>query len=122
MAATVQGGAALQASAAIAHNFGDLDRVMDMWNLAPFDPLKLRFYKLGVKPFDADGKLRHQGRLWVAGELYKSPIMGSSMAAENHRHFALRKPKCLRRSELGVPSASWRSRAAREEKFFGSFF
>ncbi len=96
----------LKASASIAHNFGDLDRVMDMWELGPGDPLRLACYKLGAKPFDTEGKLRHLGRLWVAGELYKSKIDGSSMAIENHRHFALRKPRGLRaRAEFVVPTA-----------------
>jgi hypothetical protein len=89
---------ALKASAALAHNFGDLDRVMDMWDLAVDDPLRLNYYKLGVSPFDSNKKLRYLGRLWVAGELYKSVIDGSSIALENHRHYALRKSKCLRRS------------------------
>ena len=86
----------LKASANIAHNMGDLDRVMDMWELDAGDSLRLKFYKLAAKPFDTEGKLRYLGRLWVAGELYKSPIQESSMALENHRHFALRKPRCLR--------------------------
>lgn len=90
--------ACLKASANIAHNLGDLDRVMDMWSLGVGDPLRLRFYKLGASPFDSDRKLRYLGRLWTAGELYKSTIVESSMALENHRHFALRKPKCLRRA------------------------
>lgn len=89
---------ALKASAALAHNFGDLDRVMDMWELSVDDPLRLNFYKLGVTPFDSNKKLRYLGRLWTAGELYKSVIDGSSIALENHRHYALRKTKCLRRS------------------------
>ena len=93
-----QGLDALKVSAHIAHNFGDMDRVMDIWELHAGDPLRLHFYKLGSVPFDANRNLRYQGRLWVAGELYKSPIQGSSMAMENHRHFALRKPRCLRRS------------------------
>jgi hypothetical protein len=88
----------LKACANIAHNFGDLDRVMDMWALPPTDPLRLEHYKLGATPFYASRKLRYQGRLWVAGELYKSVIDGGSMSFENHRHFALRKPKCLRRN------------------------
>jgi hypothetical protein len=88
---------ALKASAALAHNFGDLDRVMDMWELSVDDPLRLNFYKLGVMPFDSNRKLRYLGRLWTAGELYKSVIDGSSMALENHRHYALRKPRCLRK-------------------------
>ena len=108
----------LKASAGIAHNLGDLDRVMDMWDLPVGDPLRLRFYKLGVQPFDADRKLRYLGRLWVAGELYKSTIEGSSMALENHRHFALRKPRCLRKSpEFLIPFApfydDWGRRVAR---------
>ena len=88
----------LKASASIAHNFGDLDRVMDMWELPVDDPLRLNYYKLAMSPFDTNRKLRYLGRLWVAGELYKSAIDGSAMALENHRHFALRKPKCLRKS------------------------
>lgn len=88
----------LKSSASIAHNFGDLDRVLDMWDLPIEDPLRLGFYKLATHPFDPNGKLRYLGRLWVAGELYKSTIAGSSMALENHRHFALRKPRCLRQS------------------------
>ncbi len=90
----------LKASAQIAHNFGDLDRVMDMWDLSVADPLRLEFYHLAKFPFDSNRKLRYWGRLWVAGELYKSPILGSSMAFENHRHFALRKPRCLRNNRV----------------------
>ncbi len=89
---------ALKACASIAHNFGDLDRVMDMWDLSVTDPLRLDYYKLTASPFDSNKKLRHQGRLWVAGELYKSTLEGTSMAAENHRHFALRKPRILRQN------------------------
>ncbi|MGZ3698233.1 MAG: hypothetical protein ACXWP5_08865 [Bdellovibrionota bacterium] len=93
-----EGLSCLKASASIAHNFGDLDRVMDMWEVSADDPLRREFYKLGVVPFDQAGKLRYLGRLWTAGELYKSPIDGSAMALENHRHFALRKPRALRSS------------------------
>jgi hypothetical protein len=100
-----EGIACLKAAASIAHNFGDLDRVMDMWELSVGDPLRLEFYKLGVTPFDSNGNLRYLGRLWTAGELYKSTIGGSAMAFENHRHFALRKPKCLRLSpECLIPT------------------
>lgn len=88
----------LKTAANISHNFGDLDRVMDMWGLGLEDPLRLKYYKLTQTPFDPEGKLRYLGRLWVAGELYKEVIAGSSLAFENHRHFALRKPKCLRKS------------------------
>ncbi len=111
----------LKACASVAHNFGDLDRVMDMWKLDVGDPLRLAYYKLGGQPFDTDRKLRYRGRLWVAGELYKSKIDGSSMAIENHRHFGLRKPRALReRVDLVVPTApffdEWGGRIARSEK------
>ena len=97
---------ALLASASIAHNFGDLDRVMDMWKLPIEDPLRLRYYKLTTSPFDPDKRLRFEGRLWGAGELYKSVIEGSSMALENHRHFALRKPRVIRSlPSLRIPLA-----------------
>lgn len=90
---------ALKASASVAHNFGDLDRVINMWEVNAADPLRLEHYQLTTTPLDPNGKLRHLGRLWVAGELYKTPIAhGSAMALENHRHFALRKPRCLRES------------------------
>lgn len=93
----------LRASTAIAHNLGDLDRVMDQWKLPGADPLRLRFYNLTSAPFESESKsLRYLGRLWVAGELYRhqfeTPWGKGSLAFENHRHFALRKPKPLRRS------------------------
>jgi hypothetical protein len=90
----------LRASASIAHNLGDLDRVIDLWGLPSTDPLREGYYKLGSLPFDGKGGLRFRGSLWVAGELYKEPIFGSSMARENHRHFALRKPRVLRKKRL----------------------
>lgn len=108
----------LQAAASISHNFGDLDRVMDMWELSVGDPLRLEFYKLTATPFDSNRNLRHMGRLWVAGELYKSAIEGSAMALENHRHFALRKPRCLRQDPaflipIGPFFDDWGRRVAR---------
>jgi hypothetical protein len=94
----------LRASVTIAHNFGDLDRVIVMWDVPFQDPLRLRFHGLTTAAFGADGALRHRGRLWAAGELYKAAIDGTSMAAENHRHFALRKPRALRKHpSLRVP-------------------
>ena len=108
----------LKASASIAHNFGDLDRVMDMWDLSVADPLRLQFYKMTSQPFDSDRKLRFLGRIWVGGQLYKAIIDTSSMAYENHRHFALRKPKCLRKHpDLMITTGpffdSWGSHLAR---------
>lgn len=95
---------ALRASVSIAHNFGDLDRVIDMWDVPIADPLRLRFRGLTGSAFGPERDLRYKGRLWAAGELYKAAIEGSSMALENHRHFALRKPRALRtRPSLRVP-------------------
>src|SRR6185436_12482194 len=84
------------------------------------DPLRLEHHGLATTPFDSDRNLRQKGRLWVAGELYKSTIDGSSMALENHRHFALRKPKCLRKSPaLLIPTGpffdDWGRRVAEHQ-------
>ncbi len=108
----------LRASANTSHNFGDLDRVMDMWELNAGDPLRLEFYKLSAEPYDQSRKLRYDGKLWVAGEIYKSVLDGGSMSYENHRHFALRKPRCLRRARnFLIPIApfmdEWGERVAR---------
>lgn len=75
---------ALKAATLIAHNLGDLDRVLDQWNVPDEDELKKSVYKLG-----------HNGNspLAEAGEQNKK-----YMAAENHRHFCLRPLKMLRRS------------------------
>ena len=109
---------ALRAAATIAHNFGDLDRVIEMWSLPVADPLRLRCGGLTTRPFDDTGALRLEGRLWTAGELYKATIDGSSMALENHRHFALRKPRVLRsapalRVPLGPFFDAWGEEVAR---------
>lgn len=81
----------LKACTMIAHNFGDLDRVIDQWELPDQDPLRLSAYKLAHNPHPSFGAL--QENLLEAGALNKA-----FMASENHRHYPLRKPKCLRRS------------------------
>lgn len=81
----------LRASTLIAHNLGDLDRVMDQWELPPEDALRVKAYKLGHEKNDAFGT--GQEALGLAGNLNKA-----FMASENHRHYPLRKPKCLRTS------------------------
>lgn len=78
---------ALRVATSIAHNLGDLDRVLDEWGCAESGPLAVA-YKLGHTPA-SDSTLR---RLYHAGEVNKA-----LMAIENHRHFALRVPRCLRR-------------------------
>lgn len=78
----------LKASALIAHNFGDLDRVADQWELPPEDPLRRAFYD-AAKP----GSPLFGGRLGRAGRLHRS-----HMGADNHRHYPLRAAKGLRKS------------------------
>jgi hypothetical protein len=94
----------LKASTAIAHNLGDLDRVIDQWELPPDDPLRARAYKLG---HEKRSGFPLQEPLLEAGALNKA-----FMASENHRHYPLRKPKCLRLSRdfllpLGPFFDSW---------------
>jgi len=89
----------LIASTLIAHNLGDLNRVIEMWNLPEEDEL-VKLAKSDVPWFTLAGKLN---------KLF--------MAEENHRHFALRGPKSLRRyAECLLPVGpffdSWGERVA----------
>jgi hypothetical protein len=100
----------LRACALLAHNFGDLDRVVDMWRLPADDAVRRRLYD-AAKP----GSALFGGRLGYAGRLNQK-----FMAPENHRYFALREPKFLRRSrEFLLPVApfldEWGARLAREK-------
>lgn len=79
----------LWAATTIAHNLGDLDRVLDAWQVPSSDPLFRRVYRVGH-----EGPERFEGTLIEAGQLNKA-----MMAVENHRHLPLRAPRCLRRSE-----------------------
>lgn len=100
----------LRASTAIAHNLGDLDRVIDQWNLPADDPLRELAYKLGHDP---NSNCTFQAELLEAGELNKA-----YMASENHRHYPLRAAKCLRRARdlffpLGPFTDDWGDTIAR---------
>ncbi len=87
---TARDGIGLHAVATvIAHNLGDLDRVIDIWELKPDDELRSLVFNAGHEMVPGMPE-----ELREAGELNKA-----YMAAENHRHFALRVPRCLRRSE-----------------------
>jgi hypothetical protein len=80
--------ALLAGIAAVAHNLGDLDRMFDTWEISDHDVLKRRVYRAGHE--DA----RHPREVFIkAGKIYKSLL-----AQENHRHFPMREPKCLRLS------------------------
>lgn len=78
----------LKSSALIAHNFGDLDRVADQWELKTGDALRACLYD-AAKP----GSPLFGGRLGRAGLIHQK-----HMGADNHRHYPLRAAKGLRRS------------------------
>jgi hypothetical protein len=77
---TKDGIGALKAATLIAHNLGDMERVIEMWNLK--NPEEIRTQDSKSKMF-----------LEKAGNLNRDV-----MAVENHRHLPLRVPRCLRRS------------------------
>ncbi|MBT3584508.1 MAG: hypothetical protein HN509_06360 [Halobacteriovoraceae bacterium] len=72
----------------MAHNFGDLDRVMDQWQMDGSDPFFKKVYKLGHR-LNPD---------YSPILVYTGKINKKFCSKENHRHMALRQPKCLRRS------------------------
>ncbi len=72
----------------VAHNLGDLSRVVDTWPAAhASSELAQRYKRLGHE----DGS-RFEGAFTFAGELNKK-----KMALENHRFLPLREPRALRR-------------------------
>lgn len=80
--------AMLSVATIIAHNLGDLSRVVDTWSPAHANSeLGLRYRRLGHE----DGA-RFDGAFVYAGDLNKK-----LMALENHRFLPLRGPKALRR-------------------------
>jgi hypothetical protein len=79
----------LDGIAAVAHNLGDLDRQFEAWQISDTDALKRRVFRAG----HADA-LKQRPILQKAGVIYQKML-----ANENHRHFALREPKPLRKSE-----------------------
>ncbi len=73
----------------IAHNFGDLDRVMVAWDMHESDEFCQGIFKLGhiINP-NYDPILVYTGQV---NKRFTSP--------ENHRHMSMRAPKCLRKSK-----------------------
>lgn len=84
----------LRTTALMAHNFGDLDRVIDQWNMSEDDPFRKRIYKLG-----------HRINENYSPILYFSGLVNKNfLSVENHRHMSLRQPRGLRLSHtLLVP-------------------
>jgi hypothetical protein len=79
----------LRCATTIAHNLGDLSRVVDAWPKRPeHDALRAQYTRLGHDKSDRFGDAFAR-----AGVLNKAV-----MADENHRFLALRKPRALRRS------------------------
>lgn len=78
----------LRSTALMAHNFGDLDRVMDQWQMSPDDPFHQRIYKLGHKL-----NANYSPILVYAGQVNKA-----FLANENHRHMSMRQPRGIRKS------------------------
>ncbi len=78
----------LSGVAAVAHNLGDLDRMFDAFSIEDTDVLKRRVYRCGHE----DARIERPLFL-EAGRIYQE-----FLASENHRNFALREPKGLRRS------------------------
>ncbi|WP_412470218.1 MULTISPECIES: hypothetical protein [unclassified Halobacteriovorax] len=78
----------LRAAPLMAHNFGDLDRVMVQWNMNPEDAFYKRIFKLG-----------HQlNENYDPILVYTGKVNKEFSSKENHRHMAMRQPKCLRKS------------------------
>jgi len=79
----------LQTTALIAHNCGDLDRVIDQWGISENDLFRKKIYKLGSLLNE-----NFHSSFVLSGSVNKQ-----FMAVENHRHMSMRQPRCLRKSE-----------------------
>lgn len=78
----------LRSTALMAHNFGDLDRVIDQWQMNPEDPFYKRIYKLGHKLNESYSPIL----------VYSGQVNKAFLAQENHRHMSMRQPRALRTS------------------------
>lgn len=78
----------LRTTALMAHNFGDLDRVIDQWNMPEESAFRKRIYKLGHAL-----NTHYSPILAFAGQVNKK-----FLSVENHRHMSMRQARCLRRS------------------------
>jgi len=77
----------LRAAPLIAHNFGDLDRVIEAWDMTEERFCK-SIYKLGhIVNSDYDSIL-----------VFTGTVNKEFSSKENHRHMSMRQPKCIRKS------------------------
>ncbi len=83
----------LRAAPLIAHNFGDLDRVIIQWDMLE-DPFCKSIFKLGhIQNEEYDSILVYTGK-----------VNKEFSSKENHRHMSMRQPKCIRQShEFLIP-------------------
>jgi hypothetical protein len=90
---------ALSAATIVAHNLGDLSRVVEAWpKLDALAPLRSRYVRLGHP-----GAPEPRRAFLAAGVLNKALV-----AQENHRFLPLRKPRGLRRARaLLLPIGPW---------------
>jgi hypothetical protein len=79
----------LRAAPLMAHNFGDLDRVMVQWEMHETDPFCKSIYKLGHQINDAYDPIL----------VYTGKVNKKFSSKENHRHMSMRQPKCIRKSK-----------------------
>ena len=78
----------LRSAPLMAHNFGDLDRVMVQWEMDPNDAFYKRVFKLGHKLNENYDPIL----------VYTGKVNKEFSSKENHRHMSMRQPKCLRKS------------------------
>ena len=78
----------LRAAPLMAHNFGDLNRVMDQWQMDPDGVFFKRIYKLGHILNDNYDPIL----------VYTGSVNKEFSSKENHRHMSMRQPRCLRKS------------------------
>jgi len=79
----------LRAAPLMAHNFGDLDRVIEQWNMTE-DSFCKSIYRLGhIANPDYDPIL-----------VFTGTVNKKFSSKENHRHMAMRQPRCLRKSQM----------------------
>ena len=78
----------LRAAPLMAHNFGDLDRVMIQWNMNKEDEFCKQIFKLG----------HNLNENYSSILVYTGQVNKKFSSKENHRHMSMRQPKCIRSS------------------------
>ncbi|OUR96941.1 hypothetical protein A9Q84_11435 [Halobacteriovorax marinus] len=78
----------LRTAPLMAHNFGDLDRVMVQWNMNEEDPFCKKIFKLGLEISEFYDPIL----------VYTGSVNKEFASKENHRHMSMRQPRCLRKS------------------------